>query len=39
MFDFSDCSVKSIYYDDSNALVIGKMRDEMGNIVLNNFLD
>lgn len=39
MFDFSDYSVKSIYYDDSNALVIGKMKDEMGSIVLNNFLD
>ena len=28
MFDFSDYSTKSKYYDDSNKLVIGKMKDE-----------
>ena len=28
MFDFSNYSSKSKYYDDSNNLVIGKMEDE-----------
>ena len=28
MFDFSNYSTKSKYYDDSNKLVIGKMKDE-----------
>ena len=39
MFDFSDYFVKSKYYDDSNALVVGKMNDEMGSMALKNFLD
>lgn len=29
-FDFSNDSNRSKYFDDSNALVVGKMRDEMG---------
>ena len=29
MFDFSNYSSKSNFYDDSNKLVIGKMKDEM----------
>ena len=28
MFDFSNYSAKSKYYDDSNVLVAGKMKDE-----------
>ena len=28
MFDFSNYSTKSKYYDDSNKLVIGNMKDE-----------
>ena len=28
MFDFSNYSTNSKYYDDSNKLVIGKMKDE-----------
>ena len=28
MFDFSNYSAKSKYYDDSNKLVVGKMKDE-----------
>ena len=28
MFDFSNCSGGSKYYDDSNKVVIGKMKDE-----------
>ena len=30
MFDFSNYSAKSKYYDDSNELVVGKMKDEIG---------
>ena len=29
MFDFSNYSTKSKYYDDSNKLVTGKMKDEI----------
>ena len=32
MFDFSNYSTKSKYYDDSNKLVIGKMKDETGGV-------
>ena len=34
MFDFSDYSTKSKHYDDSNKLVIGKMKDETGDIAI-----
>ena len=27
MFDFSNCSTKSKYYDNSNKLVVAKMKD------------
>ena len=30
MFDFSNYQTKSKYYNDSNELVIGKMKDEIG---------
>ena len=39
MFDFSNCSTKSKYYDDSNKLVVGEMKDEAGSVALNNLLD
>ena len=32
MFDFSNYSTKSKYCDDSNKLVIGKMKDETGGV-------
>ena len=32
IFDFSNYSTKSKYYDDSNKLVSGKMKDETGGI-------
>ena len=32
MFDFSNCSTKSKYCDDSNNLVIVKMGDETGGV-------
>ena len=36
MLDFSNYSTKSIYYNDSNKLVPGKMKDESGSFVLKN---
>ena len=33
MFDFSDYSTKSKYYNNSNKLVVGKMKDETAGIV------
>ena len=32
MFDFSDYSARSKYYNDSKALVVGKMKDETGDV-------
>ena len=32
MFDFSDYSAKSKYYDESNKLVFGKMKDETSGV-------
>ena len=32
MFDFCNYSTKSRYHDDSNKLVIGKMKDETGGV-------
>ena len=32
MFDFSDYSAKSKYYDESNKLVFGKMKDETSGL-------
>ena len=34
MLDFSNYSTKSKYYDDSNKLVIGKMKDETGGVAI-----
>ena len=36
-FDFSDYSAKSKYYNDSNALVIAKIKDEMGRVSSEEF--
>ena len=38
MFDFSSYSVKSKYYDDSNALVVSKMKDEMSGVATEKIL-
>ena len=38
MFDFSNYSTKSKYYDDSNKLVIGKMKDKSGGVVIEEFV-
>ena len=34
MFDFSNYSTKSKYYDNSNKLVSGKTKDETGGVVI-----
>ena len=36
MFDFSNYCSKSKYYDDSNKVVIGKMKDETEGVVIHN---
>ena len=38
MFDFSKYSTKSKSYDNSNKLVIGKMKDETGDVVIQEFV-
>ena len=38
MFDFSNYSTKSKYYDNSNKLVIGKMTDETAGVVIEEFV-
>ena len=38
MFDFSSYSAKSKYYDDSNKLVDGKIKDESGGVTIKKFV-
>ena len=38
MFDFSNYWTKSNYCDDSNKLVIGKMKDENGGVAIEEFV-
>ena len=38
MFDFSNYSAKSKYYDNSNALVVGKMKDAKGSVAIEEFV-
>ena len=38
MFDFSNYSTKSKYYDDSNKLLVGKMKDETAGVAIKEFL-
>ena len=33
-FDFSNDSAKSKYYNDLNAFIVGKMKEEMGSIAI-----
>ena len=37
LFDFSNYSIKSKYYDDSNKLVIGKMKDNTSGVTIEEF--
>ena len=39
MFDYSNYSGKSQCYDDSNTLVVSKMKDEKLVLLLKNLLD
>ena len=38
MLDFSNYSAESKYYDDSNKLVVGKMKDETDGVALKEFV-
>ena len=38
MFDFINYSTKSKYYDDSNKLVIGKIKDKTGGVPIKEFV-
>ena len=38
MFDFSNYSTKSKYYNDSNKLVIEKMQNETGGVATEEFV-
>ena len=38
MFDFSNYSTKSKHYDDSNKLVMGKMKNETGGVTIEEFV-
>ena len=39
MLDFSNYSAKSKYYDDSNTLVVGKMKDAKGSVAIEEFVE
>ena len=39
MFDFSNYSTKSKYYENSNKLVDGKMKDETAGVAIEEFLE
>ena len=38
IFDFSNYSSKSKYYDNSNKLAIGNMKDETGGVAIEEFV-
>ena len=38
MFDFSNYSTKSKYYDDSNKLMTGKMKDETADVAIKEYV-
>ena len=38
MFGFSNYSIKSKYYDNSNKLVVGKMKDQTGGVAIEEFV-
>ena len=38
LFDFSNCSKDSIFYDDTNKKVIGIMKDEYGGVIIIEFI-
>ena len=38
MFDFSNYSIKSKYYDNWSKLVVGKIKDETADVVIKEFV-
>ena len=38
LFDFSNYPKDSIFYDDTNKIVTGKMRDEYGGVIIDQFI-
>ena len=38
LFDFINYSKDSKFYDESNKKVIGKMKDEMGGVIIDKFI-
>ena len=38
IFDFSNYPAKSNYYDNSNKLVVGKMKDEKASVAIEEFV-
>ena len=38
LFDFSNYSKDSEFFDDTNKKVIGKMRDEYGEVIIDQFI-
>ena len=38
LFDFSNYSKDSTFYDDTNKKVIGKMKDEYGGVIIDQFV-
>ena len=38
LFDFSGYSKNSVYYDDSNKKVLGKMKDELSGVKIDGFV-
>ena len=38
LFDFSEYSKDYVYYDDSNKIVLGKMKDQLGVVKIDEFV-
>ena len=38
LFDFSNYSKDSKFFGDTNKKVIGKMKDEYGGVIINQFI-
>ena len=38
LFDFSNSSKDSTFYDDTNKKFIGKMKDEYGDVIIDQFI-
>ena len=38
MFDFSNYSKDSTFFDETNKKVIGKMKDKFGGVIVNKFV-